>query len=437
MKRSHMLKCIDGKVTLDHKRIKGEPFADSVSLSFLDVRFTVPDRLNVIGVSRELYDKYRYEKLLLFKEGTDRALNVTLAVAKSASAESFLATSHVKKALSLQDGDTVYLSRYEQMTYGEVFTQKVENIRENNLVISALDIGERSFELDGFLHYELYNAFTADSIIVKSSHIIIDPTLPKGTVRLNRKQRISLGLELPMFLTDEQWSLLCTELSGSEKELICELYRGDDRVLQRDIPYDKKSRAKKLIRSHFGKKISLIPVIDSVYAKKRSLSKKFFDLFVGKSTISLLARRPFENDEGLDIVRMTRSNMNLLGIDEMDKVVLGYKNNKISCRVLELDDENAFLETNRPIPTDLAIGVPIHIRERLGVLDLSSTVKVDRDTAFIFKKSINEQVVPILLTVFSTNLFADRSALISALVSVISIPLVLYINLSSKRNMRA
>ncbi|MBQ3003167.1 MAG: hypothetical protein IJD82_05500 [Clostridia bacterium] len=158
---------------------------------------------------------------------------------------------------------------------------------------------------------------------------------------------------------------------------------------------------------------------------------------MGKSTISLVGRRPYAIDEGLDIVRMTRSNMNLLGIDEMDKVILQYKNKKISCRVLELGDAEAFAETNLPISPDLAVGIPAHIRKRLGVLDLSSSVKIDRDTAFIFKKSINEQIVPILLTLFSANLFTDSSVALSALLSLVAIPIVLYFNLSSKRNMRA
>ena len=161
------------------------------------------------------------------------------------------------------------------------------------------------------------------------------------------------------------------------------------------------------------------------------------DFYVGKSTISLICRRPYDNDEGLDIIRMSPSNMSLLGIDEMDKVILQYKDRKISTRVLSLEDDDAFLETNLPISTDLVVGVPVHIRKKLGVMDLSTTIKVDRDTAFIFKKSINEQIVPILLTLFSTNLFTDFSVVLSAGLSLLAIPIVLYFNLSSKRNMRA
>jgi hypothetical protein len=85
----------------------------------------------------------------------------------------------------------------------------------------------------------------------------------------------------------------------------------------------------------------------------------------------------------------------------------------------------------------LVVGIPAHIRRRLGIMDLSSSLKIDRDTSFIFVKSINEQIVPILLTLFSTNLFTDSSVIVSALLSLVAVPVVLYFNLSSKRNMRA
>ncbi len=206
--------------------------------------------------------------------------------------------------------------------------------------------------------------------------------------------------------------------------------------MDKSASYDKKSKAKKIISKYCSGDISIIPIPESIYTKGKKLLRRLCDFYVGKSTLSLVCRRPYDIDEGLDIVRMTKSNMNLLGIDEMDKVILQYKNRKISCRVLELGDENAFSETNLPISLDLVVGVPAHIRKKLHVMDLSSSIKIDRDTTFIFRKSINEQIVPILLTLFSTNLFTDSSVIFSALLSLIAIPVVLYFNLSSKRNMR-
>ena len=149
-----------------------------------------------------------------------------------------------------------------------------------------------------------------------------------------------------------------------------------------------------------------------------------------------MSRRPYDSDEGSDIVRMSLSNMNLLGVNEMDKVIIKYKGNSVKCRVLELKDENAFYETNVKTNINYAIGIPAHIRKKLGLCNIKSAVKVDRDTGFIFKKSINEQIVPIILTLFSINIFQDPSVLLKTLLSVLAVPIVVYLNLSSKRNMR-
>ena len=218
---------------------------------------------------------------------------------------------------------------------------------------------------------------------------------------------------------------------------IISLYKAPYRAQTEDADHNVKKSCKKIINKNLGLCTKIIPVLETVREPKKNIINAICDFYVGKSTISLMAKRPFENDEGLDIVRMTRSNMNLLGIDEMDKVVLQYKNKKISCRVLDFENENSFLKTNKPSPMELSVGIPVHIRNRLGIDDLSSAVKIDRDTVFIFKKSLNEQVVPIILTVFSAILFSDFSALASTLLSIIAIPIVIYFNLSSKRNMRA
>lgn len=66
------------------------------------------------------------------------------------------------------------------------------------------------------------------------------------------------------------------------------------------------------------------------------------------------------------------------------------KKSSVSCRVPELDDEKAFSEANLPTTLHYAIGIPAHIRKKPGLYHVNTAVKADRDTSFIFKKSINE-----------------------------------------------
>lgn len=435
-KKKDLFEYTENDVIFNYEKTRSHPFSERTTLVFVEERFFYPDKLNVIAVSPSVYEKTCREKFLLTKKGGNGYINVTLVKKETLENDQFFATAMIIDELSLKDGDEVELCRYNSCSFENIITQKIDHIRESELVISKKDANGNLIRVNDYKYFELYNPFTYDSIIVKREHIVVDETLKKnGTIRLNRKQRFCLGCELPQILTTAQWNII--EKNKDDMAIVSEAYVGEDHILNKNASYKQKNDAKKIISKYFSGKMMLIPVLRSAGQKKKSLGRRLTDLYVGKSTISLVCRRPYDNDEGLDIVRMTSSNMNLLGIDEMDKVILQYKDRKISTRVLALDDDKAFLETNLPISTDLVIGVPVHIRKKLGVLDLSTTIKVDRDTAFIFKKSINEQIVPVLLTLFSTNLFTDFSVLLSACLSLLAIPIVLYFNLSSKRNMRA
>ena len=410
-------------------------------LSVENERFSVPDKLNVAGVSPKIFEKYSQDKLLLINEANQSFCNVTLAKKENLSDTSILISSHLKDVLASTGESELLLCKYDDLEYRKVQVQKIDHIKENNLIVSKEDYYGLMSSFAGlpFKYFEVYNTLSKDSIIVKRSHIFVDETLSRGSIRLNRKQRLCLRLELPLSLTDAEFGVLTDKenVTENEAQLIRELYGDTNHKLNKDAPYEEKQKAKKIISAKLERTIKIIPVIESVKSNSKALFRRICDFYVGKSTISLVCRRPYEIDDGVDVVRITKSNMNLLGIDEMDKVILQYKNNKVSCRVLELDDSETFFETNLPISADMAIGIPVQIRKKLAINDLSSSIKVDRDTVFIFKKSINEQIIPILLTLFSANLFSDSSIIISALLSLIAVPIVLFLNLSSKRNMRA
>ena len=430
----------NGQARVLHKGSAVPLFCETCSLCYVKGGLSSGDRLNVIYVSEPLYQVLRFEKLCLINPANNAFCNVSLQVS-SVSDGTFSATPYLQGILSLSEGNEVLLCRYEDRTFAKFKPQKLDHIREGDLMISPADADGLlcDYGASPFRLFEVYNTYSHDSIVVNRSHIYVDPSLDEGTVRLSRKQRICLGLEVPQYLTDRQWDRLeeILDPDSDDCRIIHALYGSNDHVLDKSASYHDKMAAKRIVSKGCPSNIKVIPVPESTRVRSGGILRSVCNFYVGKSTISLIGRRPYDIDEGLDIVRMTRSNMNLLGIDEMDKVILQYKGNRVSCRVLELSDGEAFLETNLPISPDLVVGIPAHIRKRLGVMDLSSSLKIDRDTSFIFVKSINEQIVPILLTLFSTNLFTDSSVILSALLSLVAIPVVLYFNLSSKRNMRA
>ena len=320
--------------------------------------------------------------------------------------------------------------------------QKIDNIKDDSLVISSKDacklnnmISVSQYEL-----FEIINITTQKSFIINRKHILIDTTLPAGSIRLNRKHRCLLESTLPLYLSDKLWSIIAKNNSPEQSESgsLLSFYNSESHTLNDNLSYIQKRTAADLFKKNCRPEICIKPVIESFNTKtKYKLTRKITDFFVGKSTMALACRRPYENDENSNVVRITKDNMSLLGIEEMDNVILNYKGKEVRCRALVLDNEKNFNNVNLPIQTSLAIGVPVHIRKSLGIPNVKSTVKISRDTSFIFKKSINEQIVPIILTLFSAQLFTDLSVIFSVLLTMLAIPIVVYINLSPKRNMRA
>ena len=394
--------------------------------------------LNAVRVSKSNFEKIGNARIIVVDKQSGKYLEVAVFPFDMSDdeikitdyvREQFFASENPSRELSLLLNRAVVFSGYK--------TQKIDFIKEDDLVLSPEDYSAFWQQINEYRLFEVTNYYTNESFVIKSSHIRTESNLKKGEIRINKKQRIFLGLETPKYFNRKRWDDIIANLKISNKndeaKFLSDCY--NEELLLKDIGYESEQKVKKIIEKNMPIKLLFSPVIDSFYNLNRQSGKKLTDFYVGKSTITLICRRPYDSDEGADIVRMTKSNMDVLGIESMDRVLLKYKNNSIVCQVLEIDEERLIYNTNLPIETNMAIGVPAHIRKKLGV-NLNSTIKIDRDTAFIFRKSINEQVVPILLTLFSISAIKDIGAWKAAALSLLAVPVVVYFNLSAKRNKR-
>ena len=402
--------------------------------------------LNAVKLSEEMYLRMRSEKLLLVHPESGRFSEVIPERSDFLTDNQIQLSERVRERLygaGEEPNGELFLCACKKQRFNQIQVQKIDHIREDDLVVSKYDSDGHLFEFSqGFSLFEVCNSFTGESFVVKRSHIVVDPAIEGwGVIRLNRKQRLLLGLELPGHLSDRSWALLMNRLSESraaDRTALEAAYTPDEHLLREGLSYRQKQEAKKVLNSCFPSEVRLTPVpVSFGYRPGRSLGQKLSDFYVGAASLLLACRRPRENDEGMNVVRLSKSNMNLLGISEMDSVILRYKNRSCRCRVLAFEDQASFSATNLPLSFELAVGVPAHVRYALAIPNLSAAVKVERDTGFIFRKSFHEQVVPILLTLFSFNLFRDLSALWSAVGSLVAIPFVVWFNLSSKRNIRS
>lgn len=430
----------NGKVFItSNRRTNGDYLTSCERVTCAPQKMTPIDScLNYIRVSRGIMDKLqsKYCSLVNLKDGTfiDAAVDGTPLESEG---NVISITGYAQKIIKETEGTELILCKQKYSVFSSVKSQKLENVKSDALVIPA------GSEIEPFLKdfrlFEIINPLTNDSIFVRSKHIIIDSTLESDEIRINKKQREMLSDNIPVRLSEAEWNDLIAD--NSAEGLLEGLYSpdGSSYIINSSldaIPYGVKTSLRAMVKKKFGEKLIVRPVIESfAYEKKRSITKRLCDFFVGKSTLSLNCRRPHECDENTNIVRMTEDNMLLLGIEAMDKVILQYKEKTFSCHVLPFDSEK-YGCTNVPGIMEFSVGIPAYVRNKLGIVDIQSSVKVDRDTTFIFKKSFNEQLVPIILTILSLNFFENIRWYTALLLIAAILPVITYITLSSKRNIR-
>ncbi|MBQ4613101.1 MAG: hypothetical protein IJB26_06130 [Clostridia bacterium] len=376
----------------------------------------------------------------LVNPSNGRFVDVLVDGASDSAAGQIDLTAFVAESVGANAGDELILCDQNSSNFGSVKLQKMDAIKNDSIALPPTAAVVAL--LQDFCLFEVINPLTNDSIFVRSKYVKVDAALKPDEIRINQKQRNMLSDNIPTRLTAQQWDEIRKDetVNAAIKQALTRSYTKDKGCHTINVPIDEMEHEVKLslrsfMRERFGESLIVRPVLESFhYEKKPSLYRRMCNLYVGKSVLSLNCRRPHECDENADIVRMTENNMRFLGIGPMDKVVIQYKEKTVSCHVLPFCDEK-FAYTNTPSVIELSIGIPAHVRRKLGVTDIQSSVKVNRDTAFIFKSSFNEQLVPLILTLLSLRFFEDIAWYFSVLLLLVLVPIVMYITLSSKRNM--
>ena len=376
----------------------------------------------------------------LVNPSNQRFIDVIIEETESKDPELIEVTPYITNALELTEDSELVICKQNYCQFDTVKVQTLSNIKDDVIVLPSGSYIEETVK--EFFLFEIINPLTNDSIYVRSKHIVFDPALKSNEIRLNKKQRNMLSDNIPTRLSVKQWNeLMQCVAEDDRKDAIMRAYNRDIDGYTIAAPVDVmdfnvKRSLQKYLKSKFGENLIVRPVVESFhYEKKKKLHRSLCDFYVGKSTLSLNCRRPHECDENSDIVRMSENNMLLLGIEPMDKVIIRFKESEVSSHVLPFCDDK-FERTNTPSILELSIGIPAHIRNKLGITDIQSSVKVDRDTVFIFKKGFNDQLVPIILTLLSLKFFEQLAWYVSLALVIVLIPIVMYITLSSKRNMR-
>ncbi len=289
------------------------------------------------------------------------------------------------------NGKEIYL-KPDKFARVEVYKPKIEKINTNSIEVSN-DI------IMKYGHYvELINPAKGFRLLAKISK---DSKPPKGknSIRINRHLRLLTGLE-----------------DGKSTELI--------------VTKAQENNNNRLIR--FFK--SFVYFVGNI--------------FIGARITKLRVAHLYSFDEGYDLCRINGNTRKVLGIEENDKLIIGYKGKSISLPVIDYIKENI---ENYAVKTEgdssfydthLVIGLPASARFELGVPNIGTIVTVRRNMWHLFLKHINRLVLPLIALLFSIikvviDLTKDNDKLNLDLIVAFFFPLLLlliYVSFSDVRN---
>lgn len=319
-----------------------------------------------------------------------------------------------------ENDEAVDLENIVQERFCEYALARVEDVKNDRLILSESVMQKFQAETaDEIVGVKIINNLNGYMMYIPFDSVEqTTDTIP--TLRLNSKQRKLIDVELPTYISDFY-------LEDFSKDSESCLYKNaqDNLCLSDAKEYFPKSQAfKQYVKKHGIKYISIYPVTQDEYApdpssrlvsKMRSLKESLLKHFIGQKELTLRTVRPYPIDESESIVRVTRTTMNLLGVEETDNILLSYKGEEIRAKVLCIDDEpmiiheNRFKEPNKEL--NFVIGVPTHLRKKLHMSFINECVVVKRDMGYFFKKNMNNQMITIIGVILSIPFISDLKSI--------------------------
>lgn len=327
--------------------------------------------------------------------------------------------------------------RFPRYRFGEVKPQLIEKIRGGKVVVAAVDsFGAEVKSTGGAYDWQIVNAFTGENVRVGGMQLEVDSSQAPGTIRLDLRRRTFLGVDLPSVLPEAQYAALVAKGDAEAVKAVECVYSGRERVRRIDGSQEEQNAAMSALRRFASPCLQIVPIRHQDHT--RGLLELLLGWCVGTCSVQLMCRRPYRSDEDAEVVRLSEAAMKILGVEEMDRVVLVNGNRRVRCPILRIDDTASFFRENFPCEVNLVVGVPVHVRDELGIRGVKSCVVIERDVQFLFAKSMNGQIVSLLLAL-ATAMFTTTvipTWLTAVIFVLVVLPCVLYFNLSKVRGAR-
>ncbi len=343
--------------------------------------------------------------------------------------------------------DNQYLENINDYVLVNINTPLVANVGISKSAHDSIVAGKNLYKkIDSSKKHLLYNrAFNIEYLIDRIE--LIENTTAPNCLFLDRYQKQLFNISLPLKAVPIEifeGFFKNNDLSNVEIEILNSTYIKHDGVYE--IKKNEFGNNKLL---NIQKKIGLdkLEVIETTlpnYQKSyffrhlgKNIKNKILTRLIGSKNVLLRVGRAYPVDEQSDIVRLSPDIMKVLGVSEMDKVIVQYNDKAIQLRVLEASNYEINKIVNDYIydETDdnILIGIPNKWRIHLGIFSINSIVNVKRDVNHITKKNTNRQLLPFIGIVF-TILQTFNDNLIRLVLILFLFPTAVYINFSEERS---
>lgn len=160
--------------------------------------------------------------------------------------------------------------------------------------------------------------------------------------------------------------------------------------------------------------------------------------YIGNTTIYLHTVRCSENDEILDGIMLSKTNIKRLGLSDGDKVYVRHLGRAAYLRIHELDKDTygqvmRLNNLDSIEDVEMVVCIPARYRFALGIRDINVCVSLQRDLVYLVRKNITEQMMALIGTVIAIASMPGITTLSGCVAFLLLAPLVLYSILSKER----
>ena len=318
----------------------------------------------------------------------------------------------------------------------------VDNVKSSNVVIYSKN---KIIDIDDpkIIGINIVNNLNGASIYVEKKNIIYQYDKEEDAIHLNHEHRMMLDLELPGFINQYYLDIIKKDNKDDdfnkyyvdETQNVCYSCEEDYVAVKKYIG--------KVLCNHNIFQLSVYPVYKVAEVKRNIINRISYSYLKGlirTKTKKKTVIRPYSIDESDKIVRLTTNSLKQIGADENDFIVLKnpISKNILKVKAMAMDDETAIFQENRIRSSqylNLCIGIPLHIRNELELESLNSTVEIERDLGFIFKKHLNSQIQSLIGVLLSFIAIKDyvNNGIIVAMISIVLLVILIYISFSDIR----